>query len=496
METFAVLDIGKTNKKILLFDKALKVRAQVTKNFDPLPFESIRIEDTEGLVSWLATEFKKLASEHDIKAVSVTTHGATIACLDERGDLVYPVIDYTIDPGESFHKDFYEFCGSADLLQRETATPNLGSLINPAKTLYYLKTRAPKAFSKIRHILNYPQYFGYLMTGKPGMEPTYVGCHTYLWDFQHKAWSGVAQKLGVTAFLPTEMKNSWSVLGTVSPSWAQKSGLPEKALVTMGIHDSNASLLPYLVQNHGDFVLNSTGTWCVAMHPGKSLSFADDEIGKIVFYNLDAFDRPVKTAIFMGGLEYDSYAKVLAALHPGKTSTTYDADLYQKIVREKKYFIIPGVVQGTGQFPTSSPKAIGEDLSASLEELQSGKKIPAFFRNYEIAVATLNLSVAIQTKVALDRAEVKAGTSIYTEGGFRKNDGYNRLLSAFYPESKVALTSMAEATAFGAALLGKAALNQVTPLELKKDFSIEFQEVPATRLEGLAEYYQAFIRNL
>ncbi|MBL8992381.1 MAG: carbohydrate kinase, partial [Spirochaetia bacterium] len=487
METIAVLDIGKTNKKILLFDKALKVQAQVTKNFDPLAYEGIRIEDTQGLVSWLAAEFKKLSVQYDIKCVSVTTHGATIACLDEKGELVYPVIDYTIDPGEAFHKEFYEFCGSADRLQRETATPNLGSLINPAKTLFYLKRKAPQAFSRIRHILNYPQYFGHLMTGKPGMEPTYVGCHTYLWDLNKKAWSDVAKKLGVTSFLPTEMKNSWSVLGTVSPSWAGKSGLAENALVTMGIHDSNASLLPYLVQNHGDFVLNSTGTWCVAMHPGKSLSFADDEIGKIVFYNLDAFDRPVKTAIFMGGLEYDSYAKVLAGLHPGKTSTVYNADLYQKIVREKKYFIIPGVVQGTGQFPTSSPNAIGDDITVSLEELQSGKNFPAFFKDYDVAIATLNLSVAIQTKVALDRAGVRAGTSIYTEGGFRKNEGYNRLLSAFYPESKVALTSMAEATAFGAALLGKAALDQVTPLELKKDFSIEFQDVAATRLEGLDE---------
>ncbi len=492
----AVLDIGKTNKKILIFDKTLRVQAQVTRNFDPLPHDGIRIEDSQGLVEWLAAELKKLTSRFQIKAISVTTHGATIACVDEQGVLVYPVIDYTIDPGPDFHKDFYKLCGSPDRLQEETATPNLGSLINPAKTLFYLKKHQPAAYSKIKHILNYPQYFGFVMTGRAGMEPTYVGCHTYLWDFKKKHWSEVAKKLGADKLLPTEMKSSWSTLGTVSREWSEKSGLSPDTVVTMGIHDSNASLLPYLVQNHGDFVLNSTGTWCVAMHPGKDVSFAGDEIGKIVFYNLDAFDRPVKTAIFMGGLEYDTYAKVLATMHPGMNNTAYNPEIYQKIVRDKKLFIIPGVVQGTGQFPTSVPRAIGDDFTASLAELQSGKKIPAFFIDYDTAVATLNLSLAIQTKVALDRAGVKKGTAIYTEGGFRKNEAYNRLLSAFYPGSKVALTSMSEATAFGAALLAKADLDKVSPLDLKKDFSIEFQDVPATQLEGLDAYYQAFLKQL
>jgi sugar (pentulose or hexulose) kinase len=72
----------------------------------------------------------------------------------------------------------------------------------------------------------------------------------------------VAQDLGIVPLVPNRLGASWDVLGTLSPAFARKTGLKEDVLITLGIHDSNASLLPHFAkQGEQRFVLNSTGTW-------------------------------------------------------------------------------------------------------------------------------------------------------------------------------------------------------------------------------------------
>ena len=46
----------------------------------------------------------------------------------------------------------------------------------------------------------------------------------------------------------------------------------------MGIHDSNANFLPYLAKGYANCILNSTGTWCVAMQSGSARRLTDEEI--------------------------------------------------------------------------------------------------------------------------------------------------------------------------------------------------------------------------
>jgi hypothetical protein len=106
--------------------------------------------------------------------------------------------------------------------------------------------------------------------------------------------------------------------------------------------------LPYLVKGRRDFALNSTGTWCVAMHPASSVAFRDDELGKLVFYNLDAFNRPVKTSIFMGGLEFDAYTTLLKQINNQKELPPFNPETYNRALRESKCFILPSIVRGTG----------------------------------------------------------------------------------------------------------------------------------------------------
>jgi len=488
----AVIDIGKTNKKVLVFDEELTLIDSAYRTFDEYIEDNIHYENLEQAAQWIFEQLGEFARSYTILSIGITAHGASMVGVDEKGELAVPPVAYTTDAGEEFREEFYHRFGSPVDLQKETKTAEIGSLINIAKLLYFHKKKWPEQYERINKILYFPQYFGYLLTGNTGADPTYTGCHTYLFNPEERTYSTVAHQLGVTDKLADDIRNSWEVLGTISPFAAQKTGLSTDCLVTMGIHDSNASLLPYIVKDYENFVLNSTGTWCVAMHPTNSFHFTEDELGKLVFYNLDAFFNPVKTSIFMGGLEFETYTAILKELNHQENFPHYNHEICQKVIDNKELFILPSVVKDTGLYPSSKPRVIEKSSTFTLEHLQTNNAVPSFFNDYETAYAVLNISLALQTKRALDMTGFKGVGTIFVEGGFRHNDTYNRLLTALYPQSTVALTNLSEATAFGAALCAKAARDRVSPSELKDFFEIDITPVEKCSLSNLDAYGERF----
>jgi sugar (pentulose or hexulose) kinase len=493
----AVIDIGKTNKKVHIYTPELELVDSRSTTMESEVRDGIPWVASEALEAWILETLSALSSRYEIAAISVATHGATFALVDDSGELSIPIVDYTYEPGETFHDDFYELAGDPVELQQETATLVLGALINVAQGVKFLQEYAPEAFSKTKHLLFYPQYFGYRLTGNVGADYTYAGCHTYLFDLEHKRYSEVADKLGIRELLPEQIKRPNEVLGRIDPEIAARTGLSPETIVTLGIHDSNASLIPYLIKRPDeDLIVNSTGTWCVAMHPEEQIRFDQDELGKAVFYNMNAFAKPVKTSILMGGLEFETYTTILRERFGLKDFPAFDPDLYRSIIKERAEFILPAVVQGTGQFPDSEPRIVDHGTVFSLAGVQTGDAVPELFSNTRRAYAVLNLSLAVQTVIALERVGLKQGVTVYTEGGFRNNEDYNILLSALVPKATFVLSGMPEATSFGAALVGWSAVEGNSLPELAPRFTLEQEAVREVELPGIAEYQKSFMDQL
>jgi sugar (pentulose or hexulose) kinase len=452
---------------------------------------------------WFLDRLSAFAKAYPIGAIAVTTHGATMVCVGEDGDPCAPCVYYTHEPGEEFQERFYALAGDRRDLQASTGTPPLSAMINPSKGIFFLKERFPEAFARSRHALNYPQYWSYRLTGKTGAEGTYTGCHSYLWDWKAGRYSSVADALGIARLMPFPLRDSWDVLGTIKGEMAERTGLDRETIVTMGIHDSNASLLPHLAKKKGvDFVLNSTGTWCVLMHPQESYGFSPDELGKVVFFNRSAYNKPVKTAIFLGGMEYEAWTRALSERDPeGAASACRDeprAEVYRSVLSSASEFILPELVPGSGQFPGSMPRAVQDGRAYALADIVSGSAVPPFMKDGERALAALNISLALQTLVALERSGLAAGTEVFTEGGFRKNSGYNAILAAALGLARGAgeayLTDISEATAFGAAMTAVAALERTKPDSLGDRFDIEYKPVkPMEMLGDIGKYRAAWL---
>jgi sugar (pentulose or hexulose) kinase len=326
------------------------------------------------------------------------------------------------------------------------------------------------------------------------VEGTYMGCHSYLWDQLEGRLSPVAEGLEVSSLMPGKLSNSWDILGTVTEELAQKTGLPRDTIVTLGIHDSNSSLLPHFAKKgETGFVLNSTGTWCVIMNPVKHFCFAPEELGKVVFFNISAFRGPVKTAIFLGGQEFETWSKILMDIHTREELPPYDAARYRSILEKNDCFLLPELTPGTGQFPRSKPRIVEAGREYHFDDIRAGRAVPPCFKNYETGFAVLRISLVMQTLTALERTGLAPGAEVFTEGGFRKNEAYNALLSASLPDNRVFLTDIAEATALGAAMTAKMALTGKGLADLSGDFEIEYKEVTKSTIPELFPYREAWL---
>jgi sugar (pentulose or hexulose) kinase len=484
LQAVAVLDVGKTNKKVALYDRDFSVLGEQRTTIQPLDRDGLEVEDTVSLLKWFRSALGHLAREVEVRNVAITAHGATFAMLDADGRLAHPVISYTAERGAEIQDDFYAAYGDRETLHAKTCTPDVG-FANVGKQMYFVKTRLPEVWANVRHALFYNSYLGYELTGGMAVEPTYLGNHTYLWNFREKKWSQIGLDLGADRLFPTNFGSPWSCLGPVRREIAAECGLSRNCTVTYGIHDSNANLVPYLAQGHSDFLLNSTGTWCVMMRPSDTLELTPDEIKARVFFNLDVYNRPVRTCIFPAGMEYDTFR--------GFTSLPdhSNADVVRGVLHDRKLFVIPGVLPSASAFPGATPRVVDGSSVYALEDLRQASNPPldGLGQPYN---AALNIALAIATAKTLTTCGAQPGTTVFIEGGFAKNTAYCQLLAAMCPDQIFLIAKMREGTSLGAAMTGWM-LAEGLPLDgVGKQLHAETAEIPPQPFPGLDAYVQAF----
>uniref|UniRef100_UPI0040480137 FGGY family carbohydrate kinase n=1 Tax=Mariniflexile sp. TaxID=1979402 RepID=UPI0040480137 len=183
-KVIAVFDIGKTNKKLFLFDE----------NFDVVYTNSVRFEevvdddddpcdDIESIEKWIKTEIKTIQEKNEfrIKAINFSTHGATLVYLDKNGNRITPLYNY-LKPLEIDFNPFYEAHGGVEEFSRKTASPAYG-MLNSGLQMYWLKNSKPHFWNKVDAILHYPQYLSYIFSKKLTADFTSIGAHTAIWNY-------------------------------------------------------------------------------------------------------------------------------------------------------------------------------------------------------------------------------------------------------------------------------------------------------------------------
>ena len=294
-----IFDIGKTNQKYFVFDQNQGVLDKGQTNIPTIEDEDGHpAEDIREIVQWMKTNFDRLLNSDlfEIKNTNISGHGAAFVHLDSEGAVVTHVYDYHKPIEENTFDSFYQKYGPESKFSTQTGSKNV-EMLNSGKQIYWLKTKRPELFKKVKHSLHLPQYLSYVFTGKMFSEYSSIGCHTDLWDFEKQQYHRWVFKEEIIDLLPPIARANETVLFELAG---------KKINFGIGIHDSSAALLPYLIKSTSSFLLISTGTWCITFNPFANDSvFSQAEInnGAIAYMKIDG--SIVKTSRLFLGQEHE-----------------------------------------------------------------------------------------------------------------------------------------------------------------------------------------------
>ena len=415
----AVFDVGKTNIKVVIFDRAGDVLAERSAPNAPLapdakwPYLKL---DTEGAWSFLIGALKGLGARFSIEAISTTTHGCAGVLMQSDGPAL-PPLDYEFD-GFAAVDAAYD---AARPPYDEARSPHLSRGLNLGRHIFYYERSFPHQFKQATAFLTYAQYFAWRLGGAMASEATSLGAHTDLWRPHEGDLSSMVDKLGWRRLFPP-MRKAWDTLGTLKPEVAAATGLAPNVRVICGAHDSNASLVPHLLSRRDPFTVISTGTWVIIMAVGGTARL---DPNADMLANVDVHGRPVPTARFMGGREY----AVLAGDAPADADET---DVAAMIASGA--LALPAFSDQGGPF--ASRKGVIEGETPTTPKARA-------------ALATLYS--ALMTAHMLRRLE--APGDLIVEGGFTRSPAFAAVLARLMAPRRVLIAPMSAGAAAGAAML-------------------------------------------
>jgi L-fuculokinase len=405
-----IFDIGKTNKKAFIFDENYQILWQESVNLpETVDEDGDACEDIAVLSAWILATWEAVQSKYPIKAVNFSTYGASLVYLDAHEKPLTPLYNYLKPYPKSLKNQFYEAYGGEESFAVTTASPVLGSL-NSGMQLYRFKKEQPKLFKQMKYGLHLPQYVSYLLSKRCYSDITSIGCHTNFWDFTKQDYHDWVEKEQFRSKLPA-----------IRPA-KTVTRLENGIVVGIGLHDSSAALIPYLLQFKMPFVLLSTGTWNIALNPFNDNPLTYNELQQDCLCYLTYEGLPVKASRFFAGYEHELQTNRFA------THFNVDSDYYKTV--------------------PYNPRTITELRFNPLKINNLSN-----FYNYETAYHQLTLDIVNQQIIALNwildsKSKIQR---LFVDGGFAKNEIFMLLLAESFPEIEVLAAEIAQASALGAA---------------------------------------------
>ena len=434
-----IFDIGKTNKKFLVFDEQYKIIHEESIQVPELTDEDgFPCENLNALRNWIKqTASVKLASrEFNLVAMNFSAYGASFVHVDDQGNPMTPLYNYLKPFPEPLKNQFYQKYGGEVLFSQLTASPVLGSL-NSGLQLYRLKMEKPELFDKIRYCLHLPQWISSLMNHQFFSDMTSIGCHTGLWNFQKKRYHEWVEMEGIVRKLAPVFPSVY----TFDTNWEGRT------LITgIGLHDSSAALVPYLLLEDEPFVLISSGTWNISLNPFNQTALTSEELLHDCLCYLEFRGRPVKASRLFAGHEHEQQTKRLAEYFQ------VSPDYYKQIrFDQKKSSDLQEFNQNHLEVNKPGPMQV---MKFNTRELSS-------FTGYDAAYHQLIQDIVSQqresTNLVLEDNPVRR---IVVDGGFSRNDLFMHMLAIAFPRQEIYAASIAQASALGAALAIHRSWNQ------------------------------------
>jgi hypothetical protein len=220
----------------------------------------------------------------------------------------------------------------------------------------------------------------------------------------------------------------------------------------IGIHDSSASLVPYFRATDSQFILISTGTWCIFMNPFNKEPLTTDQLRKDSLCYMSIQQKQVKSSrLFLGHIHDVNVERLNKHFGTGrdfyKTVKTNENKMNRLLKsRMERIFFREGI-------PVDYV-----DTNADLARFLTFDEAYHQLMHDLVDLAMESFSLIIPED---DRSRV-----VYISGGFARNELFVRLLASRLPGKNVFTSDIDNSTAWGAAMV-----------VYKAAFSTEFPKV-------------------
>lgn len=453
MDYLLGIDVGSTSMKALVYDLNGNVVSQGSR-----PTESIANDPNhpnwqvylpehiwDGISSAIHDAVSQIESPSLIKAAAVTGLGADAVPLDERGEPVYPFINWICTRTTPQFERWLQDVGLEKTFQVSGWQPFIWSTV---LRFMWLQENEPELAKKIHKWLIVEDFVNYKLTGKYSTDFTDAS-PTLLFDQRNLQWSDemLAFARVEKELLPVPQP-SGSFIGEVTAQAAEKTGLLSGTPIYQGGHDYLVGALAAGAISEGKF-LDVTGTWELVITPTTNPQWTS-EIRQLGL-TIEAHSAPGMYCIWAGGTAASmlEWYKDQLGSDAVRRAERGEGNVWSLLMDEARnsppgangIFFLPHF-NGT-TCPTLDPRSLGAFLGLN-DTTKRGDMIRAVVEGLDYAF--------LEMLRALEKGAGQKAAEITAIGGGTRNEFWmqNKADVAGCP---VVTTEIEEATALGAAIL-------------------------------------------
>ena len=303
MDYLLGIDVGSTSMKALVYDLDGNVISRGSHPTESIandpdhPNWQVYLPDHiwDGIASAIRDAVSQIGPQNRIKAATVTGLGADAVPLDERGEPVYPFINWICTRTMPQFEWWLENVGLERTFQISGWQPFIWST---ALRFIWLKENEPELARRVHKWLIVEDFVNYKLTGKYSTDYTDAS-PTLLFDQRSLAWSDEMLRIAGLEkdILPTPQP-SGSFVGEITPQAAENTGLAPGTPIFQGGHDYLVGALAAGAISPGMF-LDVTGTWELVITPTTAPQWTSEirQLGLTV----EAHSAPGTYCIWAGG---------------------------------------------------------------------------------------------------------------------------------------------------------------------------------------------------
>lgn len=265
-EVILVLDCGATNVRAIAVDRQGQIVARAaTPNASRIDARNSHwhewsLDDIlQRFATCCQTLSARLAGCH-IRGITVTTFGVDGALVDERGELLYPIISWKCPRTQAVMENIARIMDARQLQQ----ISGVGAFsFNTLYKLIWLKEHAPQHLERAHAWLFISSLLTQRLTGRFTTDMTMAGTSQLLDIHQRDFSPQILAAAGLSRRLFPQPVNAGDVIGPLLPAAASALGLPPGIPVISAGHDTQFALFG-AGAGQNEPVLSS-GTWEILM---------------------------------------------------------------------------------------------------------------------------------------------------------------------------------------------------------------------------------------